>query len=297
METDGSSDESETVGFGDGADRAYRDVGDDDLFGTLLIAAMSAFGPAKVPHGLVSVVRRGVAFVNRGCTRYRVRSYTMSDVTINDAGASGGQHGQTPAEYAEEHYFQNDSRTNRERMLAGDFYIGGDDPDSARISQQGYALCDEYYRATVGADPDAGRFLKRLVGSIGEDSYVKPPLFVDYGENIHIGRRTFVNMNLTALDVVDITIGDDCQIGPNVQLLTPVHPIDPVPRRDKLEAAKPIVIGDNVWLGGGVIVCPGVTIGSNSVIGAGSVVTRDIPANVVAVGNPCRVLRPIDDRD
>lgn len=124
------------------------------------------------------------------------------------------QHQQTPAEYAEEHYFQNDPRTNRERMLAGDFYISGDDADSARISQQGFTLCDEYYRATVNADPNAGRFLKQLVGSIGEDSYVKPPLFVDYGENIHIGNRTFINMNLTALDVVTITIGDDCNIGP-----------------------------------------------------------------------------------
>ncbi len=117
---------------------------------------------------------------------------------------------------------------------------------------------------------------------------------VDYGENIHLGPRTFINYNLTALDVAAITIGADCQIGPNVQLLTPTHPIEPQPRRDKLEAARPISIGDNVWLGGGVIVCPGVSIGENSVIGAGSVVTRDIPANVVAVGNPARVIRSID---
>jgi maltose O-acetyltransferase len=130
---------------------------------------------------------------------------------------------------------------------------------------------------------------------LGEGAYVKPPLFVDYGENITIGARTFINFNLTALDVAAITIGEDCQIGPNVQLLTPLHPIDPEPRRDKLEAAKPIVIGDNVWLGGGVIVCPGVSIGENSVIGAGSVVAKDIPANVVAVGNPARVIRRIGE--
>lgn len=116
----------------------------------------------------------------------------------------------------------------------------------------------------------------------------------DYGENIHLGPRTFVNYNLTALDVAAITIGSDCQIGPNVQLLTPTHPIAPQPCRDKLEAARPITIGDNVWLGGGVIVCPGVSIGDNAVIGAGSVVTRDIPADVVAVGNPARVIRSID---
>jgi maltose O-acetyltransferase len=130
---------------------------------------------------------------------------------------------------------------------------------------------------------------------LGEGAYVKPPLFVDYGENITIGARTFINFNLTALDVAAITIGEDCQIGPNVQLLTPLHPIDPEPRRDKLEAAKPIVIGDNVWLGGGVIVCPGVSIGENSVIGAGSVVAKDIPANAVAVGNPARVIRRIGE--
>ena len=105
----------------------------------------------------------------------------------------------------------------------------------------------------------------------------------------------FVNYNLVALDVAAIRIGNDCQIGPNVQLLTPTHPIDPQMRKDKLEAAKPITLEDNAWLGGGVIVCPGVTIGHDSVVGAGSVVTRDIPPLVVAVGNPARVLRHIGD--
>jgi maltose O-acetyltransferase len=116
---------------------------------------------------------------------------------------------------------------------------------------------------------------------------------VDYGTYISIGDRTFANFGLVALDVAQITIGADCQIGPNVQLLTPTHPVAPDPRRDKLEAAKPITIGDNVWLGGGVIVLAGVTIGDNSVIGAGAVVTRDIPANVIAVGNRARVVREI----
>ena len=96
-----------------------------------------------------------------------------------------------------------------------------------------------------------------------------------------------------ALDVARITIGEDVQIGPNVQLLTPTHPVDPEPRRAKLEAAKPITIGNNAWLGGGVIVCPGVTIGDNTVVGAGSVVVRDLPPNVVAVGNPARIVRKI----
>lgn len=189
-------------------------------------------------------------------------------------------------------YFAGDPRTNRERMLAGELYIA-DDPESERLHRRGMQLADAYHRAEVTGDPGARELLADLLGTLGEGAHINPPLFVDYGENIHIGARTFVNYNLTALDVARITIGEDCQIGPNVQLLTPTHPIDPEPRRDKLEAAEPIVLEDNVWLGGGVIVCPGVTIGENSVIGAGAVVTKDIPANVVAVGNPARVIRSI----
>ncbi|MFF2369193.1 sugar O-acetyltransferase [Agromyces sp. NPDC058110] len=189
-------------------------------------------------------------------------------------------------------HFADDPRTNRERMLAGDLYIA-DDPESDRIAHRALVLKHEYEMATIRDPQNARPFLEELVGSLGEHAYIKPPLSVDYGENLHIGARTFINSNLTALDVARITIGEDCQIGPNVQLLTPTHPIEPQPRRDKLEAALPITIGDNVWLGGGVIVCPGVSIGENSVIGAGSVVTRDIPANVVAVGNPARVVREI----
>ena len=193
-------------------------------------------------------------------------------------------------------YFAGDPRTNRERMLAGDLYIA-DDPESGRLARRAVRLADAYHRAFVADESAARSLLDALLGQLGEGAFVKPPLFVDYGENISIGARTFVNYNLTALDVAAITIGEDCQLGPNVQLLTPTHPIDPQPRRDKLEAAEPITLGDNVWLGGGVIVCPGVTIGDNSVIGAGSVVTRDIPANVVAVGNPARVLRRIGPGD
>ena len=190
-------------------------------------------------------------------------------------------------------YFQNDPRTNRERMLAGDLYIA-DDPDNARIARRAVQLADAYHRAAIADEGAARPLLEQLLGTLGEGAFVKPPLYVDYGENIHLGARSFVNYNLIALDVVAITIGEDCQIGPNVQLLTPTHPIDPGQRRDKLEAAEPITIGDNVWLGGGVIVCPGVTIGDNSVIGAGSVVTRDIAPNVVAVGNPARVIQEIE---
>lgn len=193
-------------------------------------------------------------------------------------------------------HFAGDPRTNRERMLAGDLYIA-DDPESGRLAQRAVRLADAYHRAAVEDEAAARPLLEELIGDLGQDAFVKPPLFVDYGEHISIGARTFVNYNLTALDVAPITIGEDCLLGPNVQLLTPTHPIDPRPRRDKLEAARPITIGDNVWLGGGVIVCPGVTIGDNSVVGAGSVVTRDVPANVVAVGNPARVLREIGEQD
>lgn len=190
-------------------------------------------------------------------------------------------------------FFAGDPRTNRERMLAGDLYIA-DDPENERLAARGFRLADEYYRLEVDGDPQARSVLKDLLGTLGEEAYIKPPLAVDYGENIHIGAGTFINYNLVALDVARIEIGPDCQIGPNVQLLTPTHPIDPEPRRAHLEAALPITLGANVWLGGGVIVCPGVTIGDNSVIGAGSVVIRDIPANSVAVGNPARVVRSIE---
>ncbi len=191
-------------------------------------------------------------------------------------------------------YFADDPRTNLERMLAGDLYIA--DQEIEDLTRRSARLSEAYGRVALLDDEAARAILADLLGTLGEGSGIRPPLRVDYGKNIHVGARTFVNFNLTALDVATIHIGDDCQIGPNVQLLTPIHPIEPQPRKDKLEGAKPIVIGDNVWLGGGVIVCPGVTIGENSVIGAGSVVTRDIPANVVAVGNPARVIRENIDR-
>ncbi|MFI5852973.1 sugar O-acetyltransferase [Streptomyces parvulus] len=189
-------------------------------------------------------------------------------------------------------HFAGDARSNLERMRAGDLYIA-DDPEIERRQRQAVRLAARY-QAAYPEDPAAARpLLAELLGSLGEEAHVRPPLWVDYGSNITIGARTFVNYNLTALDVAAITIGEDCQIGPNVQLLTPTHPLEPGPRRDKLEAARPITIGDNVWLGGGAIVLPGVTIGDNSVIGAGAVVTKDVPANVVAVGNPARPVRNV----
>ncbi|MEU3794308.1 sugar O-acetyltransferase [Streptomyces fructofermentans] len=189
-------------------------------------------------------------------------------------------------------YFAQDPRTHLERMLAGDLYIA-DDPEIARRQQRAVRLAARYQAAYIEDTETAGPVLAELLGSVGEEVHVRPPLNVDYGSNITIGARTFVNSNLTALDVAAITIGEDCQIGPNVQLLTPTHPLEPQPRRDKLEAAKPITIGDNVWIGGGAIVLPGITIGDDSVIGAGAVVTKDVPAGVVAVGNPARTVRTL----
>ena len=175
-------------------------------------------------------------------------------------------------------------------MLAGELYLA-DDPELQAEALRAAELTAEY-NATAPAD-GAGRrrILEELLGSVGEGVELRQPLRVDYGSQIHVGPRTFANWGLVAADVVRIDIGADVQIGPNVQLLTPTHPIDPDRRRDKWEAAEPITIGDNVWLGGGVIVCPGVTIGADTVVGAGSVVTRDLPARVVAVGNPARVIR------
>lgn len=189
-------------------------------------------------------------------------------------------------------YFAGDARTDRERMLAGDWYVG-DDPDNWEQFKRAVRL-QTRYAAAYAEDPDAARpILRELLGHLGEQAHIRPPLRVDYGAYITVGARTFVNYNLTALDVAPIVIGEDCQIGPNVQLLTPVHPLEPQPRKDRLERALPIRIGDNVWLGGGAIVCPGVTIGNDSVIGAGSVVTRDIPASRLAVGSPARVIREL----
>ncbi|MFB4284143.1 MULTISPECIES: sugar O-acetyltransferase [unclassified Nonomuraea] len=186
-----------------------------------------------------------------------------------------------------------DGRSMRERMLAGDLYVA-DDPELAEHLLRAADLMDAF-NATSARDPrEQRRLLAELLGAVGEGTMIRPPLRVDYGSHLRIGARSFANFGLVALDVAPITIGDDVQIGTNVQLLTPTHPVDPELRRAKWEAARPITIGDNVWLGSGAIVLPGVTIGENTVVGAGAVVTRDLPANVVAAGNPARVIRTIE---
>lgn len=183
-------------------------------------------------------------------------------------------------------------RSMRERMLAGDLYLA-DDPEIGELGRAALDLMDAYNATSSRQAPLRRRLLEGLLGSIGEGSEIRPPLYLDYGSNISFGARCFANFGLVALDVAAIIIGDDVQIGPHVQLITPTHPLEAEPRRQKWEAARPITIGDNVWLGGGVIVCPGVSIGANTVVGAGAVVTRDLPADVVAVGNPARVVKSL----
>ena len=139
--------------------------------------------------------------------------------------------------------------------------------------------------------------VKKLFGKTGKNIWVEPPFHCDYGWNIEVGENFYANYGLTILDVGKVTIGDNVQIAPYVQITTAGHPVHPASRNSGYEYGIPITIGNNVWLGGGVIVLPGVTIGDNAVIGAGSVVTRDVPANVIAAGNPCRVIRPITEDD
>ena len=185
-----------------------------------------------------------------------------------------------------------DTRSMRERMLAGDLYIA-EDPHLVRECVRAQRLTQRV-NAMDPTDRDGLRELfTELLGAFGEDSAIRPPFRCDYGYQTFIGARSFANWGLVCLDVARVTIGDDVQIGPNVQLLTATHPLEAGPRRDKWESAAPISVGDNAWLGGGVIVLPGVTVGENTVVGAGSVVVRDLPAGVLAVGSPARVVREL----
>jgi maltose O-acetyltransferase len=184
----------------------------------------------------------------------------------------------------------------KERMLRGELYIA-DDPDLAADFSRAQELIARY-NATAHAEQDErDRLLRELIGDVGDGVHIRPPFYCEYGSRVSIGAGTFFNYDCLMLDVAPVTIGAACQVASRVQFLTATHPIDPEPRHIGWESAKPIALGDNVWLSGGVIVCPGVTIGDDTVVGAGSVVTRDLPAGVVAAGVPARVLREIGDRD
>ncbi len=184
-----------------------------------------------------------------------------------------------------------------EKMHSGEIY---DPNDSDIMSEQ--ALCLEKLYDFNATRPHEGekrqQLLKEMFAEIGEDCYIEPPLRANWGgKHIHFGNSVYANFNLTCVDDTHIYVGDCTMFAPNVILATAGHPILPELREKAYQFNMPIHIGRNCWLGAGVIVMPGVTIGDNTVIGAGSVVTKDIPANVVAVGNPCRVLRPIGERD
>jgi maltose O-acetyltransferase len=186
--------------------------------------------------------------------------------------------------------------TMKRRMLRGDLYQPSD-PELRADYSRAQALLELYNRTRHDETYERQRLIRELLGAVGDDVIVKPTFRCDYGTQISIGAETSVNYDCTMLDVAPITIGPHCRLAPNVQLLTATHPIDPGPRRAGWERGEPISIHDNVWLGGGVIVCPGVTIGESTVVGAGSVVTGDLPAGVVAFGVPAKVRRDIGERD
>jgi maltose O-acetyltransferase len=180
----------------------------------------------------------------------------------------------------------------KQRMLRGEPYLA-DDPELAADAARAQSLLERFNASRHDEQELRTYLLRELLGEVGQGVVIRPPFRCDYGSSISIGAGTFVNYDCIMLDVAAIRIGAACQIATRVQLLTPTHPIEPEPRRRGWEAARPITIGDNVWLGGGAIVCPGVTIGDDTVVGAGAVVTRDLPPRVLAVGTPARVLREI----
>lgn len=181
--------------------------------------------------------------------------------------------------------------TERERMLAGELY---DPNDVELVAARLRARTLSQRLATLSASDESGRrrLLGTLLGSGGDTALVEPPFHCDYGVNIHLGERVFFNFGCVVLDVCPVRIGRFTLFGPGAQVLTPMHPLDALARRGR-EYGKPVRIGEDVWIGAGALVLPGVTVGDRAVIGAGSVVTRDIPADVFAAGNPCRVVRKL----
>lgn len=184
----------------------------------------------------------------------------------------------------------------RERMLAGLPYKAWEDgleEDRTACKQKVY----EFNQLPPKERDKVPAMLKELFGKTGDIIMIEAPLHCDYGWNVEIGENFFANYNFTILDVGKVTIGENVQIAPNVSIYTAGHPVHPDTRNTGYEFGIPVTIGDNVWIGGNVVICPGVTIGNNVVIGAGSVVTKDIPDNMIAVGNPCKAIREITEAD
>ena len=184
--------------------------------------------------------------------------------------------------------------TNTERRDSGMLYI----TDDAVMQEQAVArrLCQKLNTMDRSDFEGLQKVVKDLLGK-SDNVWINPPFYCDYGKNIEVGRNTFINYNCTILDVAKVRIGDYCQIAPNVSIYTAGHPVHPAVRNTLYEYGIEITIGNNVWIGGNVVICPGVHIGDNAVIGAGSIVNRDIPAWSVAAGNPCRVIRKITESD
>ncbi len=183
--------------------------------------------------------------------------------------------------------------TEKEKLLAGQVY-SATDPELLEELNACKDVIHRYNQLLPSMRAERTAMLKSLLGHVGDDNIlINQPFYCDYGSNISVGKRFFANFNFTVLDEARVTIGDDCFVGPNVGIYTACHSTDPVERNSRREWGEPVTIGDNVWIGGNVTILPGVTIGDNVTIGAGSVVTHDIPANVVAAGNPCRVIKEI----
>lgn len=186
--------------------------------------------------------------------------------------------------------------TEKEKQQAGMLYNGNDrELIAERVNAK--KLCAEYNAATYNDFQKKERLLDRLLALRGENTWIEANFFCDYGYNIIIGDNFYANHNCVILDCAEVSFGDNVFIGPNCGFYTAGHPLNAAQRNSGLEFAKPIKVGNNVWIGGNVCVMPGVTIGDNVVIGGGSVVTKDIPSGTVAVGNPCKVIREITDKD
>ncbi len=185
----------------------------------------------------------------------------------------------------------------KERLHTGELYFPGD--DSIMKEQMGYQdlLC-EYNLTKPSETEKRAALLKQMLGDCGEGVYIEAPFYANFGgHNCHFGKMVYANYHLTCVDDTHIYIGDYTMLGPNVTIATAGHPILPELRQKGLQYNMPVHIGENCWIGAGAIIMPGITIGDNVVIGAGSIVTKDIPSNVVAVGNPCKVLREVGERD
>jgi len=182
-------------------------------------------------------------------------------------------------------------KTELQKMLDGELY-NASDMELVQMREKARLLLNEYNQMIAASVPDRLPVLQKLLGKCSSID-IQPPFYCDYGAHIIAGNNLYMNFNCIVLDCAQVTFGQNVQCGPNVQIYTAYHPLVAAERIKGPELAAPITIGDNVWIGGGAIICPGVTIGSNTTIGAGSVVTRDIPENVFAAGNPCRVIRNI----